>query len=88
MVDSETPCPRLVRLGEGTLPVGGVTYINDHQALHTVACAEGVQPPGAVTLHLYAPPVRRCVCVCVCVWSSLIVSACLYDLIWVTCVDL
>ncbi|KAG2483436.1 hypothetical protein HYH03_017690 [Edaphochlamys debaryana] len=51
--------------------VGDVGYINDHIALHTVGChmAPGALPAdgcgggwvaqGGVTLHLYAPPIRR-----------------------------
>ena len=36
----------------------GSLYINDHIALHSVGCAPGTGLP-AVTLHLYAPPIRR-----------------------------
>ncbi len=37
--------------GDGTL------HITDHIALHSVGCAPGAQR--AVSLHLYAPPIRR-----------------------------
>lgn len=37
---------------------GEVLYTSDKQALHAVRCAAGSPGIGAVTLHLYAPPVR------------------------------
>ncbi len=55
---------------EGSLPqrsdhllawvqVGQTGYINDHIALHAVRVPEHCAGAGAVTLHLYAPPIRR-----------------------------
>lgn len=42
---------------------GDVSYISDRIALHAVRCSElmldGGEGEGGVTLHLYAPPIRR-----------------------------
>ena len=58
VVNSYSPCPNLLELGRGTLTPGAVTYIHDRQGvLHSVGCPESVPEPGAVTLHLYSPPV-------------------------------
>jgi cysteine dioxygenase len=62
--------PLLFLLGETTLHAGQVAYINDKIALHRVAnfhtsanapdrAASPLTQFGSVTLHLYAPPVRR-----------------------------
>ena len=57
MVNSFSPCPNILW---GTLTPGAVTYIHDLQVmLHSVGCLESVPEPGAVTLHLYSPPIRR-----------------------------
>eukprot|EP00048_Salpingoeca_helianthica_P016322 m.231681 g.231681 ORF g.231681 m.231681 type:complete len:264 (-) comp18444_c0_seq1:29-820(-) len=63
-------CPLLLLLKEAIRREGDVGYINDTLSLHRVAnCAISSrdatpedQPqltPGSVTLHLYAPPIRR-----------------------------
>ena len=39
--------------------VGQTGYINDRIALHAVRVPEHCAGAGAVTLHLYAPPIRR-----------------------------
>ena len=55
VVNSFSPCPNLLW---GTLTPGAVTYIHDLQVmLHSIGCLESVPEPGAVTLHLYSPPV-------------------------------
>lgn len=46
-------------LGVNSVGPGGVAYINDRIALHSVGCPGHVVGPGAVTLHLYVPPIRR-----------------------------
>jgi cysteine dioxygenase len=64
--------PMLVLTSEGTLDAGNVSYINDDIALHRVAAFHtsvnaahahevkaSLTPFGAVTLHVYAPPIRR-----------------------------
>lgn len=63
-------CPLLLLLREAIRREGDVGYINDTLSLHRVAnCAissrdasvDDLPPltPGSVTLHLYAPPIRR-----------------------------
>lgn len=62
-------CPMLLLLREAIRKEGEVGYINDSLSLHRVAnCRisnrdqqEELPPltPGSVTLHLYAPPIRR-----------------------------
>jgi hypothetical protein len=37
---------------------GQVAYISDKLGLHSVGCAPGCER-GAITLHLYAPPIQR-----------------------------
>ena len=60
VIASTTPCPRLEHTLRRELPTGGVGYINDHIALHAVRCPETCpSEEGTVTLHLYAPPIRR-----------------------------
>lgn len=41
--------------------VGATAYINDGLGLHAVRCDDGAcgAQPGAVSLHIYAPPIRR-----------------------------
>jgi len=41
------------------MQVGQTGYINDRIALHAVRVPEHCAGAGAVTLHLYAPPIRR-----------------------------
>lgn len=41
------------------MQVGQTGYINDNIALHAVRVPEHCTGQGAVTLHLYAPPIRR-----------------------------
>lgn len=52
-----TPCPGLELQLAHNVPAGAVAYVNDQLFLHSVGCADGVPAPGAVTLHLYCPPV-------------------------------
>ena len=59
MLRSYTPCPELKQTATTNLTAGGITYMHDRSGrLHSVGCGEGVPAPGAVTLHLYSPPVR------------------------------
>ncbi|KAL4452228.1 hypothetical protein ABPG75_007890 [Micractinium tetrahymenae] len=54
------PCPELQELGKVVGGPGALLYINDGIGLHAVRCADDTNlEEGAVTLHLYAPPVRR-----------------------------
>jgi cysteine dioxygenase len=53
------PCPPLHHLATAQLGAGGVAYINDKVALHAVGCPQICPGQGAVTLHLYCPPIRR-----------------------------
>lgn len=51
-----------MKSGVGKVGVGSTAYINDSMGLHAVrcddgACAEGEE--GAVSLHIYSPPIRR-----------------------------
>ena len=60
MLRSYTPCPDLKQTATTILTAGGITYMHDRSGqLHSVGCSEGVPAPGAVTLHLYSPPVRN-----------------------------
>jgi cysteine dioxygenase len=64
-------CPLLLLLREAVRREGDVAYVNDAMSLHRVANshvsnrnsqdqpAAPVLTPGGVTLHLYAPPIRR-----------------------------
>uniref|UniRef100_A0A7S0RLT4 Cysteine dioxygenase n=1 Tax=Chlamydomonas leiostraca TaxID=1034604 RepID=A0A7S0RLT4_9CHLO len=58
VVHTETPCPLLTHTHHATLHPPATGYINDHMGLHSVGCGDGVAE-GAVTLHLYAPPIKR-----------------------------
>lgn len=56
------PCPLLVLTGVTPVGPGGTAYINDSMGLHAVRCADDACPPGepgCVSLHIYAPPIRR-----------------------------
>lgn len=55
---SVQPCPALVPGLVTQLHPGETAYISDAVALHAVRCADDV-PAGSVTLHVYAPPIRR-----------------------------
>lgn len=68
--DGQAAPPLLVLVSESTLEAGQVSYINDTQALHRVAAFHtssttggepkpSLSPHGAVTLHVYSPPIRR-----------------------------
>lgn len=40
--------------------LGGTAYINDSMGLHAVRCDDAAcDEEGAVSLHVYAPPIRR-----------------------------
>jgi cysteine dioxygenase len=54
------PCPKLEIIEETRAYRGSeAMYINDSQALHVVRCPAECPRPGAVTLHLYSPPITR-----------------------------
>lgn len=53
------PCPTLAPCGSDLLLPGQTGYISDRIALHAVRCPPAAPAPGAVSLHLYAPPIRR-----------------------------
>lgn len=60
MLTATTPCPTLRHLRTTRVGAGTVTYINDRMALHSVRCPDDCPTdPGGITLHLYAPPIRR-----------------------------
>lgn len=59
VLGASAPCPRLCHIGTNELQVSQTGYINDHIALHAVRVPEHCAGAGAVTLHLYAPPIRR-----------------------------
>ncbi|KAL6752057.1 RmlC-like cupin domain-containing protein [Haematococcus lacustris] len=52
-------CPELLLKHHCLLETPATGYINDSLGLHRVTCPEQTAAPGAVTLHLYAPPIRR-----------------------------
>uniref|UniRef100_A0A1D2AHT4 Cysteine dioxygenase n=1 Tax=Auxenochlorella protothecoides TaxID=3075 RepID=A0A1D2AHT4_AUXPR len=54
-----SPCPAMHATHSQRLGPGDTGYISDRIALHTVACPSGTPAPGAVSLHVYAPPIRR-----------------------------
>ncbi|GAX85600.1 hypothetical protein CEUSTIGMA_g13015.t1 [Chlamydomonas eustigma] len=59
-LDSYVPCPELEKVSVKNIQPGQVTYMNDKLGLlHSVGCLEGQPAPGAVTLHLYSPPIKR-----------------------------
>ena len=53
--DGDVPCPTLRLASTAVLPAGATTHICDAVGLHSVKCAHH---RGAVTLHLYCPPIR------------------------------
>lgn len=53
------PRHMLKPVGVRSVRPSGVSYINDRIALHSVGCPSHAAAPGAVTLHLYVPPIRR-----------------------------
>ncbi|KAI8476358.1 MAG: RmlC-like cupin domain-containing protein [Monoraphidium minutum] len=60
VLSSVRPCPRLAPAGARRAAAGDVVYINDSQGLHAVRCPDDCpEEEGAVTLHIYAPPIRR-----------------------------
>lgn len=59
VLSTSTPCPGLTPTDSATAGRGTTLYLNDKQALHAVRCAAGSPGIGAVTLHLYSPPIRR-----------------------------
>ena len=60
-----SPCPRLRHVASARMGVGDTAYINDGLGLHSVRCPGGEEggeeggEGGGVTIHLYAPPIRR-----------------------------
>ncbi|KIY99698.1 hypothetical protein MNEG_8258 [Monoraphidium neglectum] len=55
-----SPCPLLCHTGTARVAPGEVAYINDHDGLHAVRCPlDCPSEEGGITLHLYAPPIRR-----------------------------
>jgi cysteine dioxygenase len=60
VIAATSPCPKLRHLRTTRVPAGTVTYINDKNGLHSVRCPPDCPTePGGITLHLYAPPIRR-----------------------------
>ncbi|PRW56884.1 cysteine dioxygenase [Chlorella sorokiniana] len=63
VISASAPCPLLMPAGVGKVGPGGTAYINDTIALHAVRCddaaCEAAGEEGAVSLHVYAPPIRR-----------------------------
>lgn len=59
VLKATSPCPQLAPAGSSMVAAGATAYINDSMALHAVRCSEHCPAPGAVTLHVYAPPIRR-----------------------------
>lgn len=53
------PCPMLTPGGVNAVAPGQTAYVNDNIALHAVRCPSTCPAPGAVTLHLYSPPITR-----------------------------
>ena len=58
VLSSVRPCPRLEVQGVTCLSPGQTAYVSDELGLHAVRCTAGAKE-GGVTLHLYAPPIRR-----------------------------
>ena len=50
----------LVQTGVVTLGPGDIAHISDADGLHKCGAAAGAGGAGAVSLHVYAPPVSRC----------------------------
>lgn len=60
VLNATTPCPGLTHTGTARIGPGDVAYINDSQGLHAVRCPDDCpSAEGGITLHLYAPPIRR-----------------------------
>ncbi|KAI7837288.1 hypothetical protein COHA_008902 [Chlorella ohadii] len=63
VISAHAPCPLLTPAGVGKVGLGGTAYINDTIALHAVRCddaaCDAAGEEGAVSLHVYAPPIRR-----------------------------
>ncbi|KAL4442132.1 hypothetical protein ABPG77_011393 [Micractinium sp. CCAP 211/92] len=64
VIAATSPCPLLVSAGINKVAPGQSAYINDSLGLHAVRCDDdacGVPgaEEGAVSLHIYAPPIRR-----------------------------
>ncbi|GFH12487.1 cysteine dioxygenase, partial [Haematococcus lacustris] len=55
----EEQCPELQSCHRALLTPPSTGYINDSLGLHKVGCPALTPAPGAVTLHIYAPPIRR-----------------------------
>ena len=55
------PCPPLLPTGSSKVGVGQTAYINDSLGLHAVRCDDAACVPGegSISLHVYAPPIRR-----------------------------
>ena len=53
-----SPCPELGQFETARLGAGGIAYINDLIALHAVRCPADADGEGAVTLHIYSPPIK------------------------------
>eukprot|EP00887_Chlorella_sp_A99_P008067 scaffold12.g8067.t1 len=59
VVSASSPCPPLARAVSSALRAGAAGYINDSMCLHAIRCPDACPAPGAVTLHIYAPPITR-----------------------------
>lgn len=64
VIAATSPCPMLVSAGINKVGPGESAYINDSLGLHAVRCDDGAcggpgAEEGAVSLHIYAPPIRR-----------------------------
>lgn len=55
---SAPPRP-LTYLNEARLFPKQRSYIDDSMALHSVSCPRDAKGPGAVTIHIYAPPITK-----------------------------
>jgi hypothetical protein len=60
VIDATAPCPNLLHTRTTRVGPGAVTYINDRGGLHSVRCPDDCPTEeGGITLHIYAPPIRR-----------------------------
>lgn len=64
VIAATSPCPLLTPAGINKVGPGGSAYINDSMGLHAVRCDDDAcggpdAEEGAVSLHIYAPPIRR-----------------------------
>ncbi|PSC69833.1 cysteine dioxygenase [Micractinium conductrix] len=64
VIAATSPCPLLLPDGVNHVCVGTTAYINDSMGLHAVRCDDAAcggpgAEEGAVSLHIYAPPIRR-----------------------------